>query len=110
MDSLDVGMAHLGCGVFCPLERNTAQRSSAMKVQFEIQGLKKTKWYQFALRVLFGGVVTVITGIIAKKFGPVVGGLFLAFPAIFPASVTLVERHEQQKKEQKGVPGSMSGR
>jgi hypothetical protein len=30
--------------------------------------------------------------------GPRVGGLFLAFPAIFPASATLVEKHEKQKK------------
>jgi len=81
-----------------------------MKIEFQPAGLKKTKWYQFLLRVLFGGVVTVITGVIAKKFGPVVGGLFLAFPAIFPASVTLVEIHEKQEKEQKGEPGARSGR
>jgi len=37
--------------------------------------------------------MTVIAGLIAFRFGPVVGGLFLAFPAIFPASATLIERH-----------------
>jgi hypothetical protein len=36
-----------------------------------------------------GGLVTVITGIVAKNWGPVIGGLFLAFPAIFPASATI---------------------
>jgi hypothetical protein len=30
-------------------------------------------------------------GLLAKKFGSTVGGLFLAFPAIFPASATLIE-------------------
>ena len=40
-----------------------------------------------------------MAGILAKKYGPTVGGLFLAFPAIFPASATLIERHEKEKKE-----------
>jgi hypothetical protein len=47
---------------------------------------------------------------IARKFGPGVGGLFLAFPAIFPASATLIEKHERQKKERLGLHGSLRGR
>lgn len=46
----------------------------------------------------------------AKKFGPTVGGLFLAFPAIFPATATLIERHEREKKRQKGLTGEPRGR
>jgi hypothetical protein len=42
---------------------------------------------------LLGGVVTVVAGLLAKHYGPVFGGLFLAFPAIFPASATLVDKH-----------------
>ena len=38
-------------------------------------------------------------------YGPVVGGLFLAFPAIFPATATLVEKHESARKAQKGLNG-----
>jgi hypothetical protein len=33
------------------------------------------------LRCLLGGAITVITGLIASHWGPVVEGLFLAFPA-----------------------------
>jgi hypothetical protein len=47
----------------------------------------------FVLRFLFGGLVTVAAGLIATRFGPVVGGLFLAFPAILPASLTLLAEH-----------------
>jgi hypothetical protein len=47
---------------------------------------------------------------IANKFGPGIGGLFLAFPAIFPASATLIEKHEKQKKEAEGLHGSQRGR
>ena len=65
---------------------------------------------EYAIRFLFGGLVTAIAGIIAKKFGPGVGGLFLAFPAIFPASATLIEKHEKQKKEEEGLQGTQRGR
>ena len=76
-----------------------------MKVHADLSALKRTKWYEYALRFLGGAVVTAVAGIIAKEFGPGVGGLFLAFPAIFPASATLIEKHEKQKKERAGVEG-----
>jgi hypothetical protein len=54
--------------------------------------------------------MTVIAGAIASLFGPAIGGLFLAFPAIFPASVTLVEKHVRQQKEQAGLNGERRGK
>ena len=54
--------------------------------------------------------MTVLAGLIAKNFGPGLGGLFLAFPAIFPAGATLIEKHEKQKKERAGVNGTQRGR
>jgi succinate-acetate transporter protein len=80
-----------------------------MKVSFDLSGLKRTKWHDYAMRFLFGGLVTVAAGLIAKKFGPVFGGLFLAFPAIFPASATLVEKHERKQKERAGILHSRRG-
>ena len=50
-----------------------------------------------------------MAGIIAKEFGPGVGGLFLAFPAIFPAGATLIEKHEKQKKEKQGLDRTTRG-
>jgi hypothetical protein len=55
-------------------------------------------------------LITAATGLIAKKFGPGGGGLFLAFPPIFPASATLIEKHEKQNKERAGRHGSARGR
>jgi hypothetical protein len=81
-----------------------------MRIEIDPSALKKTRWYEFAVRFLFGGLITAATGLIAKKFGPGVGGLFLAFPAIFPASATLIEKHEKQKKERAGLHGSVRGR
>jgi uncharacterized membrane protein YqjE len=39
-----------------------------------------------------------------------IGGLFLAFPAIFPASATLLDKHEREKKRNAGIPVTMRGR
>jgi len=72
--------------------------------------LRRTHWGEYAVRFALGGAVTVVTGLLAHGFGPVVGGLFLAFPAIFPASATLIEKHETNKKRQAGLDGVARGR
>ncbi len=81
-----------------------------MRVTADISALKRTRWHDYAIRFLFGGIITAMAGIVAKEFGPSVGGLFLAFPAIFPASATLIEKQEKQKKRRAGLDGSRRGR
>jgi hypothetical protein len=81
-----------------------------MTVKFNFAALKKTKLWELGIRFLFGGTITVVAGLLAKEFGPVFGGLFLAFPAIFPASATLIERHEREKKRRAGIRNSRRGR
>jgi hypothetical protein len=81
-----------------------------MRIRFNLNTLKQIKWNEYLTRFLLGGAITVITGLIAKHFGPVVGGLFLAFPAIFPSGATLIEKHEREKKRRAGIPHTMRGR
>jgi hypothetical protein len=81
-----------------------------MRIKVDFSTLGQTKWHDYAVRFLFGGLITALAGIIAKKFGPGIGGLFLAFPAIFPASATLIEKHEREKKESVGLNGAARGR
>jgi len=81
-----------------------------MKVKINFSSLRQTQWHEYLSRFLIGGGITAFAGIIAQKFGPVVAGLFLAFPAIFPASATLIEKHERQKKERAGVNPGRRGR
>jgi len=78
-------------------------------IKIDPSGLKETKWHEYALRFVAGGIITVIAGMIARKWGPGIGGLFLAFPAIFPASATLIEEHERQRKQRKGLHGKERG-
>lgn len=55
--------------------------------------LKKLRAWEYFVRFAFGGAVTAIAGLVAARWGLAIGGMFLAFPAILPASLTLVKRH-----------------
>lgn len=81
-----------------------------MRIAFDWQALRGTRWYEYAVRFVFGGALTAVTGLIAKHYGPDFGGLFLAFPAIFPATATLVEKHEREKKKRAGIAKTNRGR
>jgi hypothetical protein len=81
-----------------------------MLVKVKLSALAQGHWYEYGGRFVLGGTTTVLAGLIAAEWGPVVGGLFLAFPAIFPASATLVEKHEREKKEKRGLKGTRRGR
>ena len=80
------------------------------KVALELSALKSTKPAQYVIRFVFGGLCTALAGLIAKRYGAVVGGLFLAFPAIFPASATLIEDRSKQKMAKIGADGTRRGR
>ncbi len=72
-------------------------------IEIKLAAVKDTKLHEYLMRFLFGGAATVAAGLIAQRFGAGIGGLFLAFPAIFPAGVTLLEKHEKQRKAKIGA-------
>jgi len=81
-----------------------------MPIKLKASALSQTRWYEYLVRFVLGGAATVVAGIIAEHFGPAVGGLFLAFPAIFCASATLIEKHERERKAKRGLQGGDRGR
>jgi len=81
-----------------------------VKIKADSAALKSTKWHEFVFRFFMGGAITALAGLAAKRFGPEIGGLFLAFPAIIPATATLIKKREQQKKERAGHEGAERGR
>ena len=80
-----------------------------MVVRVNWPALKQSRWYEYVLRFGLGGSATVMAGLVAQFFGPEAGGLFLAFPAIFGASATLIEKHEREHKEKLGLAGHRRG-
>lgn len=81
-----------------------------MRVRIDLASLRHIQFHEYLGRFLLGGAITVVTGLIANAWGPVVGGLFLAFPAIFPASATLLDKHEREKKRKAGILFTTRGR
>jgi hypothetical protein len=80
-----------------------------MLIRLKLSSLKEGRWYEYVIRFALGGATTVAAGIIADVWGPKIGGLFLAAPAILCASVTLVEAHERREKHEHGVAGHRRG-
>lgn len=72
--------------------------------------LRETRPHEYAARFAFGGLCTAAAGWIATRYGPEIGGLFLAFPAVFPAGATLIASHEKKRKARAGMGGAVRGR
>ena len=81
-----------------------------MRIRPRFAAIKGIRPHEWILRFLFGGAVCVLAGFIAKQYGAAIGGLFLAFPAIFPASATLLDAHERMHKARAGFDGTLRGR
>ena len=78
-------------------------------IRFSPSSLKQGRWYEYLIRFTLGGAATVFTGLVSSRYGASVGGLFLALPAIFCASATLIEKHEIRRKREAGVAGERRG-
>lgn len=72
--------------------------------------LRRAKLKDYVTRFLFGAAVTLLAGLISRWAGPVVGGLFLAFPGIFPPGISYVEEIETEKMQQAGLHGTARAR
>jgi drug/metabolite transporter (DMT)-like permease len=78
-------------------------------IRFSPSSLREGRWYEYAIRLVLGGAATIFTGVISNLYGASVGGLFLALPAIFCASATLIETHEIRRKREAGLDGRRRG-
>jgi hypothetical protein len=79
-------------------------------VRFSSSSLRECRWYEYVIRFALGGAATVFTGLISSRYGASIGGLFLALPAIFCASATLIEKHEIRRKGEAALTGERRGR
>jgi uncharacterized membrane protein (GlpM family) len=61
------------------------------------------------IRFIFGAGVSAVAGVVSAIAGPRVGGLFLAFPAILLASLTLVAKEHGVNKARDDARGAALG-
>jgi hypothetical protein len=78
-------------------------------IRLSSSSLKEGRWYEYLIRFALGGAATVFTGLVSSRYGAFIGGLFLALPAIFCASATLIEKHEIRRKREAGLTGERRG-
>jgi hypothetical protein len=71
--------------------------------------LREVRLHSLAVRFAFGAAVSLLAGLVTVLFGPRAGGVWLAFPAILPAGLTLIERREGRREADRGVRGSVLG-
>lgn len=64
---------------------------------------------ELGYRFIAGAITSVASGVATLAFGPRVGGVFLAFPAILAASLTLISREEDRREAREDARGAVVG-
>jgi hypothetical protein len=85
------------------------RRRSADRIRVHPAALRQPTPKDWLIRFAFGAGVSGIAAIIAKLFGPQIGGLFLAFPAILLASLTLVAKDDGPRQARNDARGATLG-
>ena len=77
--------------------------------KFDFGAIAKQKPSAYLTRFAFGAGISLAAGLIGMFFGPVVGGIFLGFPAILPASLTLIEKKDGKQQAAIDSEGAILG-
>jgi hypothetical protein len=78
-------------------------------VGFDWSKLSKATPVEIAIRFVFGAGIALIAAVVGHVFGAKAGGLFLAFPTVLPATLTLIERKEGTTKAWADASGGALG-
>ena len=81
-----------------------------MLIGINVAKLREGKPHEYLTRFLFGGIVTVLATLIARHYGPILGGLFMAFPGIFAPGLSMTETHAIERKAKAGASGTLFAR
>lgn len=75
----------------------------------DIGALRKVPVRDMAIRFAFGAAISVVAGVISIGAGPRFGGMFLAFPAILPATLSLLEKEASERQADHDDDGAVLG-
>jgi hypothetical protein len=75
----------------------------------DLSGLADVRRRDVTIRFAFGAAISVAAGLVALAFGARIGGVLLAFPAILPATLTLIEQEEGESKAEHDDDGAILG-
>jgi hypothetical protein len=77
--------------------------------QVEPDEIRKHSIKDYALRFAFGAAISLVAGLIGLKFGAKAGGVWLGFPAILPASLTLIQKRAGRSEAAIDSEGAVLG-
>ena len=75
----------------------------------DLRKLRDVHLHEYAIRFVLGVAVSVTAGILSNAVGTRFGGAFLAFPAILPAGLTLVQKKEGTRTADRNAIGAVLG-
>jgi hypothetical protein len=90
-------------------QRKTLIDDDEKPVSIDLGKLGQSKPADYVIRFAFGASIAAAAALVSMRFGPRVGGLFLAFPAILPATLTLLEKKEGKAKACADASGGVLG-
>jgi uncharacterized membrane protein (GlpM family) len=77
--------------------------------EVDVAKLRQVEPKELLIRFALGAIVSIVAGVISKTLGVRLGGVFLAFPAILPASLTFVQDKEGTRKADRTAIGAVLG-
>jgi hypothetical protein len=89
--------------------RSARQRPQEPLLSADPGALRETAWRDMAVRFAFGATISVAAGVIGLYLGPRPAGLFLAFPAILPATLTLIAKDDSERSAVHDDDGALLG-
>lgn len=82
---------------------------SALLPRTDPDKIKSHRFRDYAMRFLFGAGIALVAALVGMKFGPKAGGVLLGFPAILPASLTLIQKREGKNEASIDSIGAILG-
>src|SRR5215216_4428930 len=75
----------------------------------QVENVRDLRSRDLLVRFIFGAVTSAVAGSLSILFSPIVGGVFLAFPAILAASLTLIAEEEDMEGSREDARGAAVG-
>src|SRR5215217_6555905 len=77
--------------------------------RFRVERIRDASYRDMAVRFAFGGTISVVAALIGAATTESIGGVFTAFPAILVATLTLIDKQEDQEHASYDAVGAALG-